>query len=120
MKTNWRTLACGLALIQFIGCVTPQNLQQKESLLVSAGFKAIPVNTPAEQQMLNTLPPDRPSAILRMGKVYFVFPDPSRKILYVGSNAQYLAYETKAQAVGLEPGGWDSAPQQNHGELQAG
>ena len=116
MKTDKRiflsgAMACAIAITVFAGCVSPspKAVQQKESLLVSAGFKAIPVATPEQHRLMNTLPNDRLSAIRRMGKVYFVYPDPSRQMLYVGSNAQYLDYEAKAQAQGLEAGDWESA-----------
>jgi len=91
------------------GCVSVKAVQQKETLLVSAGFKAIPAISPEQQQLMNTLPTDKLSAIRRMGKVYFVYPDPFRQVLYVGHNAEYLAYEQKAQEQGLESSAWETA-----------
>jgi hypothetical protein len=82
------------------GCATSkdqQATQQKENLLQAAGFKAIAATTPDQQRMLKTLPADRVSALRRKGQVYFVYPVPARKLLYVGKNSQYLAYQQAAQ-----------------------
>ena len=82
------------------GCATSkqkQTVQQKEDMLQAAGFKLIPATTPDQQQMLKTLPNDRISAVRRKGQVYFVFPARSQDALYVGQNAQYLAYQQAAQ-----------------------
>jgi hypothetical protein len=83
-----------------VGCATSkqqQGVQQKEDLLQAAGFKLIPATTPEQQQMLKTLPNTRVSAVRRKGQVYFVFPARSQAALYVGQNAQYLAYQQAAQ-----------------------
>jgi hypothetical protein len=88
-------LAAGL-----VGCATSkENLatQQKENMLQATGFRVISATTPAQQQLLRTLPTDRLSAVRRKGEIYFVYPVPARNVLYVGRNAQYLAYEQRAQ-----------------------
>jgi hypothetical protein len=102
-------MACALVINLLSGCASTEAVRQKESLLMSVGFKAIPATTPQQQRLMSTLPSDRLSAITRAGKVYFVCPDRSRRTLYVGSNAEYLAYQAKAQAQGLEAGAWDAA-----------
>jgi hypothetical protein len=82
------------------GCATSkqqQGVQQKEDLLQAAGFKLIPATTPEQQQMLKTLPNTRVSAVRRKGQVYFVFPARSQAALYVGQNAQYVAYQQAGQ-----------------------
>jgi hypothetical protein len=91
------------------GCVTDQAVRQKETLLVAAGFRAIPAITSDQRWLIRTIPADKVSAITRKGKVYFVYPDQVRGILYVGHDAEYLAYVRKAQDRGLEAGQWDSA-----------
>ncbi len=122
MKTERQTLLVGAvafaaAVTLLVGCATQksqQAVQQTESMLVAAGFKAIPAKTPEQEQMLKTLPTDRVSAIRRVGKVYFVYPDSAQKVLYVGKNDQYLTYEAKLQEQGLETndfaawGDWDA------------
>jgi hypothetical protein len=84
-------------------------MRQKETLLVEAGFKAIPAVTSQQQWLLGTLPTDRLSPVVRMGKVYFVYPDHEHRVVYVGHNAEYLAYEQKAQAKAIESKDWESA-----------
>jgi hypothetical protein len=87
------------------GCATSkekQAAQQKETMLVTAGFKVITATTSDQQQMLKTLPAGRVSAVRRMGQAYFVYPVHARNILYVGKNAQYLAYQQLAQQAHVE------------------
>jgi hypothetical protein len=101
-KLALRSLAavCAAALALAVGCTTEKSrerTQQTENLLVAAGFKAISATTPLQQQEMHNLPPDRVSATSRNGKVYFVYPDRARQVLYVGNNNQYLAYEAQAQ-----------------------
>ena len=91
------------------GCVTEQAMRQKETLLIAAGFKAIPAVTADQRWLIRTIPADKVSAVARQGKVYFVYPDHVRELLYVGHDPEYLAYVRKAQAHGFEAGAWDSA-----------
>jgi hypothetical protein len=81
------------------GCATDKAQQraQTESMLTASGFKMVPASSPVQQQMMNTLPAGRVSAVRRMGKVYFVYPDQARNVLFVGNNNQYLQYEGLAQ-----------------------
>ena len=82
------------------GCATSkekQAVQQRQEMLLAAGFKVIPATTPDQQQQLKTLPSGRVSAVRRMGQAYFVYPVHAQNILYVGKNAQYLAYQQLAQ-----------------------
>ena len=82
------------------GCATSkekQAVQQTEKMLLASGFKIIPATTPDQQQQLKTLPAGRVSAVRRKGQAYFVYPVHAQNILYVGKNAQYLAYQQLAQ-----------------------
>jgi hypothetical protein len=78
-------------LALFVGCATSPT-KRTENLLGNSGFKAVTATTPAQQQQMKTLPPDRISAVKRKGKTYYVFPDHPRNLLYVGTPAQYQAY----------------------------
>ena len=111
MRTAFARVALvGLALATLgPGCVTDQAVRQKATLLVAAGFKAIPAVTSEQRWLIRTIPTDTVSAIARNGKVYFVYPDHVRDILYVGRDAEYLAYVRKAKAQGFEAAAWDSA-----------
>src|SRR5690349_11005152 len=100
MKASNRTFTIGAVAIAtavtlFSGCATQRAIQpqQQQSMLTAAGFKALPATTPEQEHLLKSLPKDRVSPIRRQGKVYFVYPDASGKTLYVGQEAQYLAYE---------------------------
>lgn len=106
MKVLARMIACSFVLAQLTGCVSPVVVAQKETMLLAEGFKVIPATTPEQQRLLNTLPSDRVSVVRRAGKVYFVYPDPGKKVIYVGDNDAYLAYEAHAQAQGLESSDW--------------
>jgi hypothetical protein len=89
------TLVIGAA-----GCATSKEKltsQQREVLLESAGFKAIPATAPDQQRLMRTLPADRVSAVRRRGELYFAYPVLTRNLLYVGKNSQYLAYQQAVQ-----------------------
>jgi hypothetical protein len=93
-------LACTALVALPTGCATSkekQAVQQRQEMLLAAGFKVIPATTPDQQQQLKTLPAGRVSAVRRKGQVYFVYPVHARNVLYVGKNAQYLAYQQLAQ-----------------------
>ena len=102
MVNTMRLMVLGaVALVALAtGCATSkekQAEQQTENMLLAAGFKAIPATTPDQQQQIKTLPAGRVSAVRRKGQAYFVYPVHARNILYVGKNAQYLAYLQLAQ-----------------------
>ena len=59
--------------------------QNKENLLIAAGFKAITPHTAAQQQKLQALPSDHLTLVLKDGKTYYVLPDGA-------ASRQYQAY----------------------------
>jgi hypothetical protein len=80
-----------LVLLSFaVGCATTQ---QTENLLSTAGFKTVPASTPKQQERLKTLTPGKITSAKRGGKTYYVFPDPARNQLYVGSQTEYQKYQ---------------------------
>jgi hypothetical protein len=82
----------GAALLALaVGCATTQ--QTTGSMLSAAGFKIVPASTPEQQARLRTLPAQRVSRVQRDGKEYFVYPDVTQNVLYVGRNAQYQQYQ---------------------------
>ena len=72
------------------GCATTK---QTEDMLSAAGFKPMPATTPEQQAHLQTLPRHKVTMVLRQGKTYFAYPDERRQVLYVGTQAQYDAYQ---------------------------
>jgi hypothetical protein len=78
----------------FIGCASTQSsTQNRESMLVAAGFKVITPKTPAQQQKLQALPPGKVTMIQKNGKTYYVFPDPANNRAYIGRPKEYQAYQ---------------------------
>ena len=67
------------------GCASTQTqTQNKENLLIAAGFKVITPHTAAQQQRLQALPPDKVTLVPKNGKTYYVFPDTANNQAYVG------------------------------------
>ena len=100
MKKTILFVALGMSVLGLItGCATNPGpnpkVQQKEALLTTCGFKAIPATTPQQVQQMQMLPPDRISVVNRGGVRYYVYPDPAQKMLYVGHDAQYQAYSNQ-------------------------
>ena len=83
-----------LALLALtVGCATTTSTQNRESMLVAAGFKTVTPKTPAQQQKLQKLPPGKVTMIQKGGKTYYIFPDPARNRAYVGRPKEYQAYQ---------------------------
>ena len=79
------------ALVAFAAsCSTTQ---QTENLLSAAGFKATPATTAQQQAHLKTLPANKVTMVVRDGKTYYVYPDKTQQVLYVGQDAQYQEYQ---------------------------
>src|SRR6266446_10932589 len=83
--------ACAALLI---GCASTQTTtQNRESMLVASGFKAITPKTTAQKQKLQNLPPGKVAMIKKAGKTYYVYPDAPNNQAYVGGPAEYQAYQ---------------------------
>jgi hypothetical protein len=66
---------------------------QKEMLLTEAGFRAITVTTPAQQQQVSQLAANRVSAVKYKGKSYYVYPSGQKDQIYIGNQAKFDAYK---------------------------
>jgi hypothetical protein len=78
----------------FVGCTTTQTaMQNRESMLVAAGFQVITPKTAAQQQKLQKLPPGKVTMIHKGKKTYYIFPDPVHNRSYVGGPKEYQAYQ---------------------------
>jgi len=80
-----------LAILLIAGCAT--EIQTKENLLTSSGFKVKPAATADQIEKLRALPPNKITCVSHQGHLFFVFPDASQNLLYVGRKAEYAAYE---------------------------
>ena len=66
---------------------------KKEFLLAQSGFRVITVTTAKQQQAINGLAQYRVSAVKYNGKLYYVFPTAKKDKIYVGKQAQFIAYK---------------------------
>ena len=82
-----------MLLAMVVGCTTTTQTQNKENLLIAAGFKVIIPKTAAQQQKLQTLPAGKVSFVQKNGQIYYVFPDAANNRAYVGGPTQYQAYQ---------------------------
>jgi hypothetical protein len=67
--------------------------QNKENLLIAAGFRVIVPKTATQQQKLKALPADKVTLVQKDGKTYYVFPDAANNQAYVGGPTQYQTYK---------------------------
>ncbi len=75
-------------------CQNPQQvIANKEDMMVAAGFKFVPANTPQRQAAFKNLPPHKFSREIKNGQVFYVYPDPTVCVcIYVGNAAAYGTY----------------------------
>lgn len=81
-----------LALVVLCAGCSSMQTQNKENLLIAAGFQVIVPKTAAQQQKLQTLPADRVTLVQLRGRTYYVFPDAAHNQAYVGGPTQYQSY----------------------------
>jgi hypothetical protein len=75
------------------GCQTTAEIQNKEDMLVAAGFTIQPADTPARLAALKRLPPNKFVQKVTNGTVVFVYGDPVVcKCVYFGSQQAYGTY----------------------------
>ena len=82
-----------VVLAMLVAAFTAYGSPQPESLLLSAGFKARVAKTISQRQELKTLARGKVSPVTQNGKTFYVYPDAQRNQLYVGTEAQYQAYQ---------------------------
>jgi hypothetical protein len=87
------------AAASLIACATQQQLVTKqEDNLSAAGFIVRPANTPARQQMLARLPPNKIVQRVHEDRVHYVYADPTGcKCLYVGNQDAYNQFKREEQ-----------------------
>ncbi len=90
------SLFCLAGLLAVVaGCVSAT--KRTENMLTAAGFKTQVANTPQRQAHLATLPSDKIIPVKRHGVVFFVFADKAHNEIFVGTQAQYVAYQEMVQ-----------------------
>jgi len=90
--TGFNLIGAFAVLFLAVSCTSTQT-QNKENLLIAAGFKVIVPKTAAQQQKLKALPADKVTLVQKDGKTYYVFPDAANNQAYVGGPKQYQAYK---------------------------
>ena len=123
MKRIGTTLAALGLCVTAAACQSPQSaVASKEDMMVAAGFKFVPANTPARQTSFQQLPPHKFARQIKDGRVFYVYPDPTVCVcLYVGDQAAYGTYrknvfqqniadEQMMTAQTMEMNDWDWGP----------
>jgi len=90
--TGFNLIGAFTLLVLALGCTSMQT-QNKENLLIAAGFKVIVPSTAAQKQKLQALPAGKVTLVQKDGKTYYVFPDAANNQAYVGGPTQYQAYK---------------------------
>ncbi len=86
-----RVIGAIVLLASLIGCAT--NGTQTPDLLAAAGFQTKPADTPEKQALLKSLPAGKVSLVTWKGKTFYVQPDLTNNRAYVGTPAEYQAYQ---------------------------
>ncbi|BEQ14977.1 hypothetical protein [Desulfoferula mesophila] len=90
------SLLMGLALgvLACAGPDSPQAMQENDKLLISAGFDAIPANTPERMQHLKSMPQHRILHVVRDGNDYYLWADAQYdQCLWVGNWEDYQRFK---------------------------
>jgi hypothetical protein len=90
--TGFSLISAFALLALAVGC-TGMQTQNKENLLIAAGFKTVVPKTAAQQKKLQALPPDKVALVQKDGKTYYVFPDAANNRALVGGPKQYQSYQ---------------------------
>jgi len=99
MKNPLKTLRAVSAVVVLAltaGCAT--SMQEKESALIAAGFKAVVPSTPEQVAKLKSLPEGKVTMVQKKGITYYVFPDVPNNRAFVGTPIEYQAYQQQRQA----------------------
>ena len=97
-KSPFISLLAGAIAIAGCASSTQTSTQNKESMLVAAGFKTVTPKTAAQQQKLQKLPPGKIAMIQKAGRTYYVYPDAPNNQAYVGGSTEYQAYQQQRAA----------------------
>jgi len=88
--TSFKFISALAVLAIAVGC---SGVQEKQNLLIAAGFKVITPTKPDQVALLPTLPKDKVTRIIYKSKTYYVMPDLAHNEAYVGTPDQYQAYQ---------------------------
>jgi hypothetical protein len=93
---NLRAVLAALAVSVFVaGCAATVPARVDESELLALGFHVLVATTTVQQEWIQTLPPGQIRPMQRNGRKFFIFPDASRKLIYVGGPREFAAYQQR-------------------------
>ena len=78
-----------LCMVGLAGC---SNIGEKRTALASVGFKSMPATTAKQIAHLHTLKAGKVVALTGKKGTFYIFPDPAKNSLMVGTPAQYQQY----------------------------
>jgi hypothetical protein len=84
--------ALAVTMLAAGAAAAPKAPPMDENDLLNVGFKVLVPTTKAQQDWVERLAPGEIRAMQRTGKKYFIYPDASRKQVYVGGPREYEAY----------------------------
>ena len=90
IRTLFKIISIISLLALTVGCATTNT---NSDLLSAAGFKLLPADTPKKQELLKSLTPGKLTLITWKGKQFYVQPDVPNNQAYVGTPAEYQAYQ---------------------------
>ena len=119
-KSPFILLLAGAIAIAGCASSTQTSTQNKESMLVAAGFKTVTPKTAAQQQKLQKLPPGKIAMIQKAGRTYYVYPDAPNNQAYVGGPAEYQAYQQLRAANNIAQENLETAEMYQDASMQWG
>jgi hypothetical protein len=84
-----------LVMAGFAGCAS-YDAQNKESLLIAAGFRTRTPTTETQQAMFSRMTPYKLERRIRNGKVLYAFADKQQNVVYIGGEPEYQQYKQLA------------------------
>jgi len=91
-RPRWKKLAM-VAIGSVLGVTACSTTRATESLLVRAGFRQLPADTPSKVAHLQTMPEHQLIARAYNGQTYYAYADLSGcRCLFIGNAQQYQAY----------------------------
>ena len=120
IRVSFKMISVTALLALSVGCATTTSTQNRESMLVAAGFKTVTPKTTAHQQKLQKLPPGKVTMIQKKGKTYYIFPDPAQNRAYVGGPNEYQAYQQLRAANNIANENLETAQMYQDAEMQWG
>jgi hypothetical protein len=93
LLTPFRIVGAMALLALAASCATTSTTTAKTDMLSAAGFKLVTADTPQKQELLKSLPAGQLSRVTFKGKTFYVQPASTPNQAYVGTPAEYQAYQ---------------------------